>query len=89
MPTPTKKPFDLAKHNALYLERGWIHADDCACKLRENQPGYVPVTIKPQKPKKAKAEPAPDDVDQDDENIPGTFEPLFEPDEDEDEPTFL
>ena len=89
MPTPTKKPFDLEKHNALYLERGWIHADDCACKLRENQPGYVPVTIKPQKPKKAKAATVPEDVEQDDEETPSQFEPLFEPDDDEGEPTFL
>jgi hypothetical protein len=56
------------------------------CKRRENQPGYVPVEIRPQKQRKEK--PPVSDVDEDEET-PSTFQPLFEPDEPEGEPKFL
>ena len=94
--TPIKpKPFDLDKHNKLYAERGWIHADDCVCKRRENQPDYVPVTIKPQKKKKSDISAAADVAEEElekmaDEVSEGFVQnPLFEPEEEEENPRFL
>ena len=79
------KKFDLEKHNEVYRKHLWPHLSGCECNKRENQPGYVPVEIKPQKPKPT-TEDLGDPMEDDPELEP---KPLFEPEEEEDEPRFL